>query len=84
MSKIAEKTKHPCWAEFKCYYKVGNSCSFRLQVEAMLSILQEKCHKGSNCIENLADTYSFPCIDLDEKGRQRGIENLFADIGATH
>ena len=77
MSQSTEKTKQPCWAEFKCYYKVGNSCSFGLQVEAMLSVLQEKYHKGSHCIVNLADTYSLPYIGLDEEGRRRGIEDVF-------
>ena len=82
MSQLVEKPKHPCWAEFKCFYKVGDGCSFGQQVEAMLSVLQEKYHEGSNCIVNLADTYSLPCIGLDEDGRRRGIGNLFAGVGS--
>ena len=77
MSQLTGKTKQPCWAEFKCHYRVGNNCSFWQQLEVMLSVLQEKYHKGANCIVNLADTYSLPCIGLDEERRWRGIEDVF-------
>ena len=77
MTDSTQKSQPPSRAELNSFYKVGDSCSFEQQIEAMLSVLQGKYHKGSNCIVNLADTYSLPCIDLDEDGRLRGIKNIF-------
>ena len=81
MTDSIQNLQHPCWAEFNCFYKVGNSCTFRQQLEAILPILQEKQHKGFNCVINLADTCPLPCKGLDKKSRQRGIGNVFADAG---
>ena len=84
MNNSIKKPQHPCWAEFKCFYRTGNTCTFRQQVETQLSALQDIHHKDCNCIINFADTYSLPCIDLDEDGRQHGIGNIFADVGDMH
>ena len=76
MEKLTGKTKHPCWAEFKCYYKVNDTCTYWEQVKAMMSALQEKQHKGTSCCLDLIDTFQEPCLELDEEGRRRGIENM--------
>ncbi len=68
MTNISGNQKTICRESIKCYYKADGTCTFRKNVEAMLSVLQGKYHKGSNYIENLADTYNLSCIDLDEDG----------------
>ena len=77
-----EKPKTLCRDSIECYYKADGTCTFKEHIETILSVLQDEYHKGSNCIVNLADTYNLPCKDLDEKGRQRGVGNLFADMGS--
>lgn len=84
MKYLIQKPQHPCWAEFKCFYKIGNTCTFRQQVETMLCSLQDIHHKGGNCIVNFADTYTLPCTDLDEDSRQHGIGNQFTDENDMH
>ena len=76
MPQLTEKINHPCWAEFKCYYKVNNSCTYWDQVKAMLSVLQEKQHKGARCCLELIDILREPCLELDEEGRRRGVGNI--------
>ena len=81
MSNISGNSKSLCQESIECYYRVDGNCTFRKNVKAMLSVLQDKYHKGSTCIVNLADTYNLPCKDLDEEGRKSGIGNLFTDLG---
>ncbi len=76
MEQLTGTTKHPCWAEFKCHYRVDNTCRYWEQVRAMLSVLQEKQHKGASCCLDLIDTFQAPCLQLDEEGRKRGIGNM--------
>ena len=80
MEQLTRKTTRPCWAEFKCYYKVNNTCIYWEQVEVMLSELQEKQHKGSTCCFDLIDTFQEPCLELDEERRRSGIGNV---LGTT-
>ncbi len=85
MTDTIQKPQPSCLEELECYYhKADGTCTFRKHVKAMLSVFQDEFHRGANCIVNLADTYDLPCNDLDEKGRQRGIGNLFADLGIMH
>jgi len=77
MKQLTNRRNHPCWAEFECYYKVGDTCVYWEQVTATLSVLQEKYHKGASCYLNFIDDLEEPCRELDEEGRSRGIENLF-------
>ena len=76
MAYSTGKTKHPCWAEFNCFYKVGNTCSFWQHVEAFLSVLQEKHHKGKSCIVNRVDMYREPCLDITAEEREQGIPDV--------
>lgn len=84
MTASIVKSQLPCREELNCFYKIGNGCSFRQQVKAMLSVLQGKYHRGSNCFVNIADTFEFPFKNLDEEGRQRGIGNIFTDPSTMH
>jgi acyl-CoA-binding protein len=76
MTDMIQKTKHPCWAEFKCHYKVDNSCVFWDQIKTRLSALQEKYHKNESCILDLFDTFREPCLEQDEEGRKRGVTDI--------
>jgi hypothetical protein len=77
MSEFTKKTSHPCWAEFECYYKINDTCTYWEKVKAMLSRLQEEQHKGASCCLGLIDIFQEPCFELDEDGRKRGIGNGF-------
>ncbi len=76
MTNSIQKTQQPCSASFPCFYRKNDSCSYGQQVEAILSELQEKYHKGFDSIIQLADIFSLPCIDLDKDARQRVIGNI--------
>ena len=76
MANLAETTEYPCWAEFQCAYKVGDSCNFRQQVKALLSVLQEKHHKGSNCIIDLFDIFREPCLEQDEEEHNSRVTDI--------
>ncbi len=78
MPMLEEKTNHPCWAEFECYYKANYTCTYWEQLTAILSVLQEKQHKGASCCLDLIDTFQEPCLELDEEGRRRGIGNVLS------
>ena len=84
MPNISEDPKTWCKESIECYYKTEGTCTFWEKVRELLTEHQEKYHKGSNSIINVADTYELPCKVLDEKGRQHGIGNLFADLGTMH
>ena len=81
MTDSIQKPQHPCREELNCCYRVGGVCTFGQQAEAMLSVLREKRHKGDHHFVNISNPYPLPCEVLDEKDRQRGIGNLFADLG---
>ena len=76
MAYLTEETRHPCWAEFYCFYKTGSICSFWQHVEALLSVLQERHHKGSSCITNCIDMYREPCLDMTAEERKQGIPDI--------
>ncbi len=81
MPKEKGYLKTLCQESVECYYKVDGTCEFKNYVIAILSVLQDEYHRGSNCIVNLADIFDFPCKNLDEDGRQGGTGNLFVDMG---
>ncbi|MFC1905159.1 hypothetical protein ACFLXT_05335 [Chloroflexota bacterium] len=35
MSHLTGMMKHPCWADFNCYYKVDNGCTFGDEAKAI-------------------------------------------------
>lgn len=76
MTNISEIPKTLCQESIECCYKAENACTYRINLEAILSVLQEKHHPGSSCIVDLIDMFQKPCLELDEEGRQNGITNI--------
>ena len=78
MEQLTDRKNHPCWAPFDCICKAGNTCIFWEKVKEKLFVLQKDCPNNSaSCCLNLIDTLREPCLELDEEGRRRGIEDVF-------
>lgn len=81
MLTILGNTKILCQESIVCYYRADGNCTFWEKVKEQLIDHYEECHKELNSSINIAETYELPCELLDEDDRQRGIGNLFADLG---
>jgi len=84
MTDSIQKQQHPCQEEFNCFYRADGVCTFGQQAVAMLSALREKRHKGDLRLINIPNPLPLPCEVLDEEDCQRGIGDLFADLGTMH
>ena len=76
MPNISGNPRNHCQESTEYYYKDDGACNFKANIKEMLSVLQEKRHPDSNCIENLADLFSEPCLELDKEQRQYGVEDI--------
>lgn len=81
MLTISGNPKILCLESIVCYYKADDTCTFLEKVKDLLIDHYEEYHKELNSSINITETYELPCKLLDEDDRQRGIGNLFADLG---
>jgi|GEM_PF-2682690 len=80
MTTSMNRLQNQCHKEINCDYRINDNCTFEQQIRTMLNILQEKYHKGSDCIVNLVDIFIVPCTYLDDEGRKQGVENLQGEV----